>query len=108
MNILTEFVRPPIPTRQFDYSAVTDQYEPGDPVGFGETEAKAKAELLDQLEDEMNDFMPDLKEYLEAICDKVDDLDGTTFGGMATALDRLAEDANKARRLCYSIIADAK
>jgi hypothetical protein len=108
MSIITEFVRPPIPTRQFDYSATTDQYEPGDPVGFGETEAKARADLTDQLEGEMNDFMYDLKIYLEKICDKVDDLDGTALGNVNKALDDLAHETSSARRLCDSIIAENK
>jgi hypothetical protein len=43
--------RPPIPDRRYDWSAVTDDYEPGHPVGHGETEEAAIADLVEQLED---------------------------------------------------------
>jgi hypothetical protein len=41
----------PIPDRQFDWTAVDADYEPGDPIGFGETEAEALADLAEQLEE---------------------------------------------------------
>jgi hypothetical protein len=50
-KIRTEFVYPPIPIRTFDWSAVTDDYEPGQPIGYGTTEQEAVSDLLDQLED---------------------------------------------------------
>jgi hypothetical protein len=49
MKITITHVFPPIPTRAFDYSAVTDNYEPGSPIGFGPTPDEARADLLDQL-----------------------------------------------------------
>ncbi len=47
MKIITEYVYPPIPVRQFDWAAYRDGYEPdsGSPVGWGATEAEAIAEL---------------------------------------------------------------
>ena len=51
MKIITEFVYPPIPNRNFDWSAVTDNYEPNDPIGYGKTEREAINDLLDLLED---------------------------------------------------------
>lgn len=50
-RIITEHVYPPIPDRRFDWSAVTDGYEGGDPIGYGRTEAEAIADLREQLEE---------------------------------------------------------
>jgi hypothetical protein len=52
LKIHTEFVYPPIPIRQFDWSAVTDNYEPGCPIGYGPTEREAIDDLLSQIEPE--------------------------------------------------------
>lgn len=38
----------PIPLRQFDWSATAEDYEPGDPVGYGKTEAEAVNDLFEQ------------------------------------------------------------
>lgn len=58
MKIVTDFWAKPIPIRQFDWSAVTDNYEggdgydePGGPIGYGATEDEAIADLKQQLED---------------------------------------------------------
>ncbi|MCK5614789.1 hypothetical protein KAR91_73690 [Candidatus Pacearchaeota archaeon] len=48
--------------------------------------------------------LDDLKDYLESICEKLDQIDGTEFGKVENLLGGLAEDANKARRLCDSLI----
>ena len=50
-TIRTEYVFPPIPMRQFDWSAVFDNYEPGCPIGYGRTEKEAIADLLEQQAD---------------------------------------------------------
>lgn len=50
-KIVTRLIYPPIPLRQFDWSAVTDDYEPPDPIGLGRTEEEAVADLKDQLAD---------------------------------------------------------
>jgi hypothetical protein len=49
--IKTEFVYPPIPSREADWSAVTDDYEPEHPIGRGRTEGAAIEDLLTQLEE---------------------------------------------------------
>ena len=46
MNILTHFINPPVPRRDFDWTAAYEGYEPGDPIGYGETEKEAIADLL--------------------------------------------------------------
>lgn len=50
--IETSYDPKPIPTTRFDWSAITVDYEPGDPVGHGATEAEAIADLKEQMEDE--------------------------------------------------------
>lgn len=50
-TINTTHVKPPIPTRAWDYSAVLDGYDAGDPMGWGETEQAAIDDLLQQLEE---------------------------------------------------------
>jgi hypothetical protein len=52
MMILTEHWAKPGPSRKFDWSSVTDDYEPGHPIGFGATEAEAIADLRIQMDDE--------------------------------------------------------
>jgi hypothetical protein len=51
MKIRTEYVYPPIPVRDFDWSAVDDDtYDgPGSPIGTGATEQAAIADLLQQI-----------------------------------------------------------
>jgi hypothetical protein len=43
---------PPIPIRDFDWSALRSDYEPGMPIGRGASEAEAVADLLEQESDE--------------------------------------------------------
>lgn len=50
VKIVTSYWAKPIPERKFDWSAVTDDYEPGAPIGYGRTEADAIADLNDKLE----------------------------------------------------------
>lgn len=50
VKIRTSNDRPPIPERGYDWSAVTDDYEPGQPIGHGATEAAAITDLVEQLE----------------------------------------------------------
>lgn len=52
MNIQTTHLYPPIPDRRFDWSAVSSNYEPGDPIGYGATEHEAIADLCELLDDE--------------------------------------------------------
>lgn len=51
MKIKTSFDNPPIPDRSFDWSAVTDDYDFGHPIGHGSTEAEAIVDLKSQLSD---------------------------------------------------------
>ncbi len=52
IKIRTEHVYPPIPVRQWDWSAVDDNtYEPGCPIGWGRTEQAAIDDLIEQLRD---------------------------------------------------------
>jgi hypothetical protein len=60
-KIKTYFDPPPIPDRRFDWSAMLDGYDPGEPdetgtyhggdaIGFGATEEAAVADLMEQIE----------------------------------------------------------
>lgn len=51
MIIRTLYIYPPIPDRRFDWSAVTDNYEPNMPIGYGRTEAEAIEDLKQLMED---------------------------------------------------------
>ena len=51
LKIVTTYVHPPIPVRQFDWSAVRDGYEPGAPIGWGSTEQAAIDDLLQEERD---------------------------------------------------------
>ena len=50
-RIVTQFIYPPIPLRQFDWQATFDGYEPGDPIGHGRTERDAVRDLKEQWEE---------------------------------------------------------
>ena len=50
MRIVVTQENPPVPSRQYDYSAVTDDYEPGHPIGRGSTKREAVNDLMDQLD----------------------------------------------------------
>ena len=45
-KVVTKYDPPPIPIRTFDWSATFDDYDLGDPTGFGRTEEEALADLL--------------------------------------------------------------
>jgi hypothetical protein len=47
-KIITSFIYPPIPIRQFDWCAHYDNYEPGCPMGHGATEQEAIEDLKSQ------------------------------------------------------------
>lgn len=56
MKILTKHDYPPIPDRQFDWSAVDDDTYDGAedshcPIGHGATEQEAISDLLEQMEE---------------------------------------------------------
>lgn len=52
-TIITRYEPPPIPLRQFDWCAVRDSYDGGDPAGYGATEQEAIDDLL--AEEEMRE-----------------------------------------------------
>lgn len=47
-KIVTNYDYPPIPVREFDWSAVREGYDMDDLIGRGPTEAAAIADLLEQ------------------------------------------------------------
>lgn len=47
MKIITECIYPPISIRTMDWSAASDNYEPGLPLEYGATEKEAIENLLD-------------------------------------------------------------
>ena len=56
--ILVQFDPPPIPLRQFDWSAWREGTEEEGPIGYGTSEDEARADLAEQLESERGDFAP--------------------------------------------------
>jgi hypothetical protein len=50
-KIVTRYWMKPGPLRQFDWEAVTDNYDLGSPIGYGRTEAKAINDLMLQQEE---------------------------------------------------------
>jgi len=51
-EIITSFDYPPIPIRNYDWSAIRDYYDAGDPIGHGRTEQEA----IDNLKEQENEF----------------------------------------------------
>ena len=47
-KIITSYDYPPIPLRDYDWSAIREDYEPGDLIGTGRTEQNAKDDLVRQ------------------------------------------------------------
>ena len=50
-KILTSYDYPPIPIRNYDWSVIREDYEPGDAIGYGRTEKEAIEDLV-RLENE--------------------------------------------------------
>jgi len=50
-RIITRYWPPPIPDRQFDWTAVTDNYDLGPPIGHGRTKAEAIDDLIIQIQE---------------------------------------------------------
>jgi len=55
MPIVIRYDPKPIPSREFDWSAVPENYDLGSPIGYGRTKQEAVDDLLDQLEEIEND-----------------------------------------------------
>lgn len=49
MKIITSLWLKPIPFRLYDWEATSDNYEAGDPIGFGATEQAAIDDLKEQI-----------------------------------------------------------
>jgi hypothetical protein len=52
MNIIVEYVNPPIAFRGADYCATFENYEPGDPVGRGYNKREAIISLMEAIDAE--------------------------------------------------------
>ena len=52
-KVVTSFIYPPIPIRNFDWMAYFDGQEKAGENGYGETEAEAIADLLAEYGDEV-------------------------------------------------------
>lgn len=63
-------LHPPIPSRKWDYCATVEGYEPGDPIGYGETPEASQAQLQDQLDDIPDRSGPDYREAWEYYMDE--------------------------------------
>jgi hypothetical protein len=50
-KIITTYEPKPIPISAFDWTAVTEHYDLGSPVGWGATEQEAIDDLCKQIED---------------------------------------------------------
>jgi hypothetical protein len=75
VKIITQFVYPPIPVRNMDWQAVTDDYDcdcdqdgyfSHHPMGHGATEAEAIADLRDQLWERAADVHKDFQAWCRA------------------------------------------
>jgi hypothetical protein len=51
-QIVTRYGAKPIPLRQFDWEAMTTNYDLGSPVGYGRTEAEAINDLIIQVRED--------------------------------------------------------
>jgi len=49
-HIITSYECPPIPVREYDWSAVREDWDEGDCIGYGMTEQDAIDDLLEQEE----------------------------------------------------------
>ena len=52
-TIETYYHPKPVPSTMFDWEAIRDGYDAGDPIGYGSTEEQAIKELI-QIEEERN------------------------------------------------------
>jgi len=55
MPIVIRYDPKPISNREFDWSAVPENYDLGSPIGYGRTKQEAVDDLLDQLEEIENE-----------------------------------------------------
>jgi hypothetical protein len=55
VQLITNYWAKPIPMRKFDWQATLDGWEPGEPIGHGESEADAVYDLFMQIADREDD-----------------------------------------------------
>ena len=53
MKVTTEYIRPPVPSTQYDWMACVEGEEDSLPIGRGPTEAEALRDLAEQLADRL-------------------------------------------------------
>ena len=53
MKVITEYIRPPVPSTKYDWTAYIDGEEESGPTGYGPTEAEALRDLSQQLADKV-------------------------------------------------------
>lgn len=46
-KIITSYDYPPIPIRNYDWSAIRESYDEGDLIGYGKTEQEAIGDLIE-------------------------------------------------------------
>ncbi len=51
MHYHVRFIAPPVPSRDYDWEATDDNYDAGDPIGYGRTPVTALADLLLKIEE---------------------------------------------------------
>lgn len=56
LQLEVNFIFPPIPIRNFDWSVTAAGYEPGMIIGYGRTIAQALDNYVEQHEDEFGDM----------------------------------------------------
>lgn len=66
MKIATKYMFQPSHIRDFDWEAVSDSYEPGDPIGYGATEEAAIADLKSQMDALRPDPLEGIDQYGDA------------------------------------------
>lgn len=63
MKIITTYEPKPSHIRTLDWHAMTDSYEPGDPIGYGDTEKAAITDLKNQLDELRSDPLEGIDQY---------------------------------------------
>jgi hypothetical protein len=82
MKIVTRYDQLPIETRSFDWTATMDNYQPGDPVGKGQTEKDAIGDLLAQVDikdyEALGLVEPSFEDHGPQVLDRQSTSDGET------------------------------
>lgn len=54
--VRVDCICPPVPSRNYDFQATTTDYDEGDPIGCGATEAAALRDLAEQIDADEPDY----------------------------------------------------